>query len=399
MSAAPEALRFMSKARHVGKLVLTRPGFDPEGTVLVTGGTGALGGLVARRLVEHHGVRSLILVGRRGLEAPGMADLAEALVAAGAEVMVTACDTTDRAALAEVLSRAPAGRPLRGIVHAAGVLDDGIVTELSAERLDTVLAPKAIGAWNLHELTRDLDLSAFVLFSSASGISGAPGQANYAAANAFLDALSEHRRRRGLPSQSLAWGLWEQTAGTAGQLDEESIARLRRHGFPPMPPDEALALFDAAVGHDAGVMVPIRIDLPALRAGAQVVQLSPIWKGLVSASGLDPRAVAAPPGMDRSEFDRRLAEASDEGDRLRALVEVVRFEVATLLGHADVSAIDADSTFKDLGLDSLSAVGLRNRLNTLTGLRLPATLAFDRPTVSLLAEELHARMTPAAHVA
>ena len=405
MREAPEAFRFMSQSRHVGKLVLTRPGFDPEGTALITGGTGTLGALVARHLVEAHGVRRLVLTSRRGMAAPGVPELVESLAARGAEVTVTACDVGDREAVARVLAAIPERRPLRAVIHAAGAVDDGVVPLLTADRLNAVLAPKAIGAWNLHALTRDLDLSAFVLFSSAAGLSGAAGQANYAAANVFLDALASHRRRQGLPAVSLAWGQWEETSGTTGQLDEALLTRLRSAGFVPLATDEALGLFDAsvggAVGGDHPVLVPIRIDLPALRSTVRRARMSPLWEQLAGAAVRHAPAAAAAvrPRIEQAELLRRLAAAPNEAERLRVLVAVVQDEVAAVLGHASADAVETESAFRDLGFDSLTAVELRNRLNMLTGLRLPATLAFDHPTVNLLSLEVYSRLpvvTPAA---
>jgi NAD(P)-dependent dehydrogenase (short-subunit alcohol dehydrogenase family)/acyl carrier protein len=386
----------MSQARHVGKMVLTRPGFDPEGTVLVTGGTGTLGALVARRLVESHGVRHLLLTSRRGRDTPGALELVEELEVKGASVEVMACDVADRARLAEVLARVAAGpRPLRGVIHTAGVVDDALVTTLTPERLDPVLIPKAVGAWNLHELTCELglDLSAFVLFSSASGASGAGGQANYAAANLFLDALAEQRRRAGLPATSLAWGQWDQATGTTGRMDEGDVARLRGAGFVPLAADDALALFDAAIRRDDPVAMPIHVDMPALRATARLALLPHLWHRLAGSPTRHASSVAAgKPTIDRSELLRRL-EASSEAERVRVLVEVIQAEVAAVLGHARAEAVETESVFKDLGFDSLTAVELRNRLNILTGLRLPATLAFDHPTVNLLSREVFARMS------
>jgi acyl carrier protein len=309
-------------------------------------------------------------------------------------VTVAACDAADRSALARVLAAVPPERPLRGVVHTAGVVDDGLVSLLTPDRLDTVLEPKALGAWNLHELTRDLDLSAFVLFSSASGASGAAGQGNYAAANVFVDTLATRRRAAGLPGLSLAWGQWAETSGTTGQLDDAGVDRLRRSGFVPLATDEALALFDAALRREYPLLMPIHLDLPALRSTARLGPLSPLWQSLVGSSVHHGPAAAGRSGIDRAEFTRRLAEAGeDPGARVRVLVDVVQAEVALVLGYTRADAVDTGSAFKDLGFDSLTAVELRNRLNVITGLRLPATLAFDHPTVAQLSQEIDTRLT------
>ncbi|HEX5851526.1 MAG TPA: SDR family NAD(P)-dependent oxidoreductase, partial [Solirubrobacteraceae bacterium] len=243
----PEALRFVSQGRHVGKNVITMPAaVDPDGTMLITGGTGALGGLLARHLVGAHGVRHLLLASRAGSRAPGVEELIEELRALGASVTCAACDVSDRAALAGLLDTIPAERPLRGVIHAAGVLDDGLLSTLSAARLRAVLAAKATAAWHLHELTERLDLSVFVLFSSATGVLGGPGQSNYAAANTFLDGLASYRRGRGLPAIALAWGPWQQGGGMASTLSDGDRARVARTGLRGLPSEEALSLFDAA---------------------------------------------------------------------------------------------------------------------------------------------------------
>ncbi|MHC5908052.1 SDR family NAD(P)-dependent oxidoreductase, partial [Streptomyces sp. S6] len=263
---APEAYRFLSQARHIGKVVLTLPGSlsgEGAGTVLVTGATGTLGGLVARHLVAEHGVRRLLLVSRSGLAAPGAAELVAELAASGAVAEVVACDVADREALAAVL----AGVPLTGVVHTAGVVDDGLIAGLSDERVVEVLRPKVDAAWHLHQLTRDLDLAAFVLFSSGAGVLGNPGQAGYAAGSVFLDALAAERRAAGLPGLSLAWGLWAPGSALTDPLGQADLARLARSGVAALPADEALALFDRALAMDSdALLLPMSLDLPALRA-------------------------------------------------------------------------------------------------------------------------------------
>ncbi|MFD7694035.1 SDR family NAD(P)-dependent oxidoreductase [Streptomyces sp. NPDC059805] len=362
-----------------------RPAESPAlhaGTVLVTGGTGGLGGLVARHLVAVHGVRRLVLVGRRGVAAPGVGELVAELEGAGADVSVVACDVSDRAALAGVLAGVPAEFPLTGVVHAAGVLDDGVVASLSAERLDAVLRAKADAAWHLHELTRDQPLASFVLFSSSAGVLGAPGQGNYAAANTFLDALAAHRRALGLPAVSLAWGLWD-ADGMGERLSETERRRLGRNGFPPMTVGQGLALFDSALtAHDA-VRVLVRLDLPALRnADPAAGPLPAMLRGLVSPAR---RSAGSTPAASSLHALLAGRPAEERGD---ALLLLVRNEVARVLGHSSADSVTSDQAFKDLGFDSLSAVELRNRLNAATGLRLSATLVFDHPTATAVAGHL-----------
>uniref|UniRef100_UPI003F7A8877 type I polyketide synthase n=1 Tax=Streptosporangium sp. OZ121 TaxID=3444183 RepID=UPI003F7A8877 len=337
--------------------------FGPESTVLVTGGTGGLGALVARHLAATYQVKHLLLASRRGEQAPGVTDLVTELTDLGATVTVAACDVGDRDALEQLIAAIPVQHPLSGVVHAAGVLDDGVITALTPERLERVMRPKAGAAWHLHELTRHLDLSAFVLFSSLSGVLGGAGQSNYAAANAFLDALAEHRRSQGLAGTSLAWGLWE-SGGMADDLTEADIRRMERMGLKPLPVADGLALFDAGLNH----------DLPALVA-ARFVQAR------TTARTAMPRAGAL------HGLTERLA-AMEPAERQAALSDLVRGQAAMVLGFADASAIEPQRQFQDLGFDSLTAVEFRNRLSAVTGLRLPATLVFDYPTSIELIEYL-----------
>ena len=297
----------------------------------------------------------------------------------GATVTIAACDVSDRDAVAAVLQ----GVPLTAVVHAAGVLDDGVITALTPERVDAVLRPKVDAAWHLHELTEDLDLSAFVLFSSVAGVLGGPGQGNYAAANAFLDALALHRRARGLPATSLAWGLW--AGGMGGELSEADLERLAREGYGVLSAAEGLALFDAACAAGEAVIVPVKLDLPALQAYARrcgAVGVCVAWCG--RRCGVPARAAEA------SALRQRLAGLSaDEQDRV--VLEFVRAQVAAVLGHADRGQDRPGRGFLDLGFDSLTAVELRNTLGVATGLRLPATLVFDYPTPAALGEFVRAR--------
>ncbi|PRY01755.1 type I polyketide synthase [Allonocardiopsis opalescens] len=367
------------------------PAARPElpGTVLVTGGTGGLGALVARHLVAEYGVRSLLLASRRGPDAPGAAELVAELESAGASVRVAACDVSDRAALRALLDSVPAGAPLAGVVHTAGVLDDGVVTALTPERLDAVLAPKADAGWHLHELTRELDLGMFVLFSSTSGLVDGAGQAGYAAANTFLDALAQHRRVAGLPAVSLAWGLWEQAGGMAGGLDAAARSRLARSGALPLPDAEGLRLLDTAVRTGLPVLAPVKWDLAALRARGE--ELPALLRGL---AGRPARRTAAAAGGG-SALAERLA-GVEASRRRAAVVELVAAQVAAVLGYADAKGVEPARAFQDLGFDSLTAVEFRNGLSKATGLRLPATLVFDHPTPLALAEHLLAEVDGAA---
>ncbi|WP_425274696.1 type I polyketide synthase, partial [Streptomyces viridosporus] len=367
------------------RLERARSDGDPaalDGTVLITGGTGLLGSHLARHLVTHYGVRDLVLLSRTG-HAP---ELHAELTGLGAEVDVVACDAADRAALAAVIDGLR--RPLRAVIHAAGALDDGVVTAQTPERVETVLRPKVDAAVNLHELTRDLDLSAFILFSSASGIFGGPGQANYAAANAYLDALAQHRRAAGLPARSLAWSLWEQASAMTGHLDEADLRRIARSGMPPLTVEQGLELFDRALAAPDPLLVLMHLDLPVLRASDDPIP--PLLGQLVRTPAR--RAVAAQDTAgDTTSLAAQLA-ALPAADRLGAVVDLVRTRVATVLGHASADVIDGNRAFRDLGFDSLASVQLRNRLNAVTGLKLPATLVFDHPTPIALAEHLLAEL-------
>ncbi|WP_143070964.1 type I polyketide synthase, partial [Streptomyces malaysiense] len=354
----------------------------PDGTVLVTGGTGALGALLARHLVSAHGVRHLLLVSRRGMDAPGAAELRAQLVALGAEVCLAACDTSDRQSLEELLTTVPPDHPLAAVVHTAGVLDDAVITALTADQLDNALKPKADAAWHLHELTRDSDLAAFVLFSSAAGTLGSPGQGGYAAANTFLDALAAHRRSMGLPGTSLAWGLWAETSGMTEGLTGTDLARMNRTGVVPLSSEVALAHFDTALAAGRPLLLPVQLSRAALRTQASLGNLPPLLRGLV------PSAVSrAGKGDEATRLRARLGRLSDP-EREQLFLNLVRTHVATVLGHAGPDVVDSDKAFQDLGFNSLAAIELRNRLTGAVGLRLPATLIFDHPTPASLARYL-----------
>ncbi|MEV0299376.1 SDR family NAD(P)-dependent oxidoreductase, partial [Nocardia sp. NPDC050710] len=350
--------------------------FGPDESVLITGAGGLLGGLFARHLVATRGVRRLLLLSRRGESAPGATELRAELQHLGAEVEFVACDVADRGALAEVLADVPVARPLTGVFHMAGVLDDGAIGSLTADRMDAVLGPKVDAALHLHVLTADLPLKAFVLFSSVAGVFGSAGQGNYAAANACLDALVAQRRASGRCGQSFAWGLWD--GGMAEQLSDVDRHRMSRSGMLPLSEEQGLALFDAATGMDTATVVLARLDLDAMHGAGFVAP------ALVSA--LIPHRRKAASGAF-TVLRARLANTPDS-ERFGVLVEIVRGQVAAILGHQNANAVAADKAFSELGFDSVSAIEFRNALKTVTGLRLPATLVFDYPTPQALAKYL-----------
>ncbi|NUT22035.1 MAG: SDR family NAD(P)-dependent oxidoreductase, partial [Hamadaea sp.] len=359
--------------RFVPRLVRTEPAANPAWSaadrVLITGGTGGLGALVARHLVADHGVRDLVLVSRRGPDAPGAQELAASLRQAGAEVVVKTCDVADRDAVEQLLVEFP----VDGVVHTAGVVDDGVLGSLSPARLDAVLRPKADAAWHLHELTCDLKF--FVLFSSTTAIFDGAGQGNYAAANAFLDGLAAYRAALGLPVTSIAWGLWTGDGGMGDLLDEAALARAKRSGFAALSAAEGLNLLDRAVGTPTASVLAAGVDLAALRDRDEGVPS--VWLDL------------AHPRKRRTEtpLAAQLAELSPAG-RTELVLGFVRTEIAALMGHRGPEAVDPDKPFRDLGFDSLAAVELRNLLAKRTGLRLPSTLVFDHPSARVLAANL-----------
>ncbi|MFH8474155.1 SDR family NAD(P)-dependent oxidoreductase, partial [Streptomyces sp. NPDC018000] len=413
LTALPGAVRVQEPQLSIRKGVLAAPrlarvpvapaqpekAWDAEGTVLVTGATGALGALVVRHLVAEHGVGHLLLTSRRGQDAPGASELRAELAERGVSVTLAACDAADRSQLAGLLAAVPAEHPLTAVVHVAGVLDDGVIGSLTPERMDTVLRPKVDAAWNLHELTRDLDLSAFVLFSSIAGALGVPGQGNYAAANSFLDALAQRRRSQNLAATSLAWGLWADDGGMAGGMSVTGAHRMARSSAGALTPEQGLALLDTAVlgtertGAPAdALLVPVVLDVRAMAQGGEE-ELPPLFRGLVRAPGRRAsQAVAAAPA-DSQRLRARLAEAP-AAERKELLIEVVRGHVVALLGHAGAEAVDADRSFSDLGFDSLTAVEFRNRLGAATGLRLPAALIFDYPSTRAVAGHLWEELAP-----
>lgn len=386
---AADAYRFVSQARHIGKVVLTMPGGPAGlagGTALITGGTGMAGSAVARHLVKRHRVPHVMLVSRSGDRADGMAELAAELRDAGASVSVLACDVGDRAAVAALLAQVPPRYPLRSVFHAAGVLDDAVIASLTPARLDTVLRAKVDGAWHLHELTRDLDLSAFVAFSSMAGIVGAPGQGNYAAANSFLDALAAHRHAHGLPGLSVAWGMWEESSTMTQHLGERDRARMSRAGLSALTTRQALQLLDAALLGEHPMVVGTRLDRGALAHHSAT--LPPLLSQLATRPAR--RMLEHTDMVSLTGLRARLDGMSPE-QRHSELVELVCSNAATVLGHSTAD-VNTDDAFGDLGFDSLTAVELRNRLKIATGLTLSPTLIFDHPTPAALAEHLDAQL-------
>ncbi len=391
---ARAVFRTMARGRHTGKLVFQPPfrplrrTLDAEGTVLITGGTGGLAGALAEHLVAAHGVRHLLLLSRSGNAAAGVEDRVTALLDAGAEtVRVEACDVSDRNALAAVLDTVSPAHPLTAVVHAAGVLDDGLLTELSPERVDTVFGPKVDAAWHLHALTREHDLSAFVLFSSVVGTLGNASQGTYAAANAALDALATRRRAMGLPATSIAWGTWADV-GMVTRLDTALQQRLRRGGLVPLRAEQGLRLFDDVLAGDRTNAVAVRIDQRALQRAVEdgVAAVPSVLRGLVLAPI---RRAADASAAATGGLAERLAVLGTPERRHEALLEVVRSEIAAVLGLPSPESVpvgggQSGPALRELGVDSLMAVEIRNRLSKLVGEALPATLLFDHPTADAL---------------
>ncbi|MFH9001517.1 type I polyketide synthase, partial [Streptomyces rimosus] len=363
--------------------------WDPTGTVLITGGTGALGAHVARRLAEA-GARHLLLLSRRGPDAPGAGELRTELTALGAEVTLTACDAADRDALAAVLADIPEEAPLTGVIHTAGVLDDGVLDSLTPDRYEAVFHAKAASALALHDLTRDRDLAVFALFSSSSGAVGNAGQANYAAANAFLDALAEQRRAQGLAATSIAWGVW---GGDGMAADQRAADVARRTGIRPLDPDLAVVALRRAVLDGRPTEVVADIERDRFVRSFTAVRPSPLL-GEPAAAG-HPAADGAGEDATGDALREKLAGLSP-AKRSEAVLDLVRTRAAAVLGHPTADAVGADRAFRDLGFDSLSAVELRNQLGAATGLSLAATLVFDHPSPAGLAAHLLGRLVPEA---
>jgi acyl transferase domain-containing protein/NADPH:quinone reductase-like Zn-dependent oxidoreductase/NADP-dependent 3-hydroxy acid dehydrogenase YdfG/acyl carrier protein len=398
LDQAGDALRLLGQGRGTGKNVVRIPApLDRAGTVLITGASGVLAGLTARHLAGTGRAGQLLLASRRGPAAPGTAALAADLATAGTHVHVAACDAADRAALAALIGQVPAGYPLAGVFHTAGALDDGVIAALTPQRMDRVLAPKADAAIWLDELTAAAELSAFVLFSSAAATFGSPGQGNYAAANAVLDAIAADRRARGLPAVSIAWGMWEQATGLTAHLGDQGRTRTRggllplttAHGLHLL--DQALsdqALSDQALSATTPNAVAVSLDLPGMRTQAAAGALPSLWHNLVQVTAGPPDATPAAAGW------RQQLDGLPQAEQQQLILDLVRDQAAAVLGHASAEAVRPTMAFRDLGFDSLTAIELRNRLSAVTKLRLPATLIFDYPTPRAVAEHVWAGIAP-----
>jgi thioesterase domain-containing protein/acyl carrier protein/NADP-dependent 3-hydroxy acid dehydrogenase YdfG len=384
LADAPAAVRALATGQNTGKYVLSCPRrIRPGGTVVVTGGTGLVGGLVARHLAAKYGVTSLLLLSRTGPDAPGARQLQADLQAAGVRAAVLACDAGDRDALARALATIPAQHPLSGIVHAAAVLDDCTFESIDPARLRRVLRAKAEAAWHLHELTKDLDLEMFILFSSLAGTVSAPGQASYAAANAYLDALASWRQARGMSGTAIAWGRWETASELTRNLSQADLARMSRGGMLGLSADQGLALFDLAQDIPSAAVAAVRLDLAAMASGP----CPALFAALVPQAGAPARQAATNAGPDGSSWKRQLTGRSAR-ERLAAATDLICSQVAVVLGYQKASDIDSARTFGDLGFDSLSSVELRNQLSKVSGTRITPTAVFEHPTPQALARHL-----------
>ena len=384
-----ESTILVPRLSRVSELGDTPRPFAADGTVLITGGTGELGRALSLHLVRTHGVRHLVLTSRRGNTGMAPTFIAEVEAAGAQSVRVVACDVSNAVELSRALATIPSTHALTGVFHLAGVLDDGLLVSQTPERLRHVMAPKVDGAWYLHELTRDQDLSAFVLFSGLAGTLGGPGQSNYAAANTFLDGLAELRRSQGLVGASLAWGLWRQShGGMAADLNEADLARLARNGVSALSAEAGFELLDAALRSSAIRLVPARLELAQMRRNLEGAAAPALLRTLLpqgARRGLAPRRGRA--------FAETLAGLS-ETERLARVRELVRREVSAVLGVSEARSINANKGFSELGVDSLMALELSRRLQQRTGLNTPKTLTFDHPNVDSVCHWVLAELAP-----
>ncbi|MFI7431922.1 type I polyketide synthase [Micromonospora haikouensis] len=362
--------------------------WEPYGTALVTGGTGALGGHAARWLARS-GVQNIVVASRRGMNAPGAQQLVDDLTALGAQASVVECDAADRDALAALIESIPAEYPLTTVVHASAVLDDAMINDIRLDQIERVLQAKVDVAYHLHELTLDLDLSAFVMFSSFAGSVASSGVGNYAPSNAFLDALAQHRRGLGLPATSIAWGAWAGGGMADGPLGE----LLHRHGVPEMAPDAAIAALHQAVDHGEAFLTIADIAWERFSVAFTATRPGPLISDLPDVRRLQAteRIATVETGDGPDSLQERLA-GLPAADRLAVLLGLVRGQVAAVLNYPSAESVDEHRAFRELGFDSVTAVELRNRLGSATGVALPVTLVFDYPTPTTLAEYLFAEV-------
>ncbi|MFS0693260.1 SDR family NAD(P)-dependent oxidoreductase [Streptomyces nitrosporeus] len=358
---------------------------DPDGTVLVTGATGGIGTLIARRLVTEHGVSRLVLASRTGAAAAGAGTLSAELAELGAQVAIVRCDVADRDDLSHMLGGIPPQHPLTAVVHMAGVLDDAVLTRLTADQVRKVMRPKVEAATHLHDLTHEIGLSRFIVFSSVSGVFGSPGQGNYAAANAFLDGLAHYRRAKGLPATSVAWGLWKTTTGMTAHLKDADLKRISRTGMRPMTETEGLLLFDQAIRTSAPVLVATPIDSEILPAAVEPHATPALLADFMGTRNRpkNHRSLRSP-----NTGPRKPLSGLDHAALPQAVAEMVLTVTASVFGHRNLRADDFRRPFSEMGVDSLMAVELRNRLNTATDARLPINAVFIYPTPQALAEHL-----------
>ncbi|MFI0735360.1 type I polyketide synthase [Streptomyces sp. NPDC021225] len=359
------------------------PDWRPRGTVLITGGTGGIGALLARWAAEH-GAAHLVLISRRGPDAPGAGELAAELSGLGATVTLAACDAADREALRAVLDAIPAEHPLSTVIHAAGVSEHDAVADADTGHLNRLLEPKALAARHLHELTQDLDLSAFILFSSVSAAWGSGGQSGYAAANAYLDALADHRRGLGLPATSVAWGLWGEV-GMATASDD--VDYFRRRGLHPLDPRLAVAALEQVAGGRETSVVVAAVDWRRFLESFTALRPSPLLGDLPEAA--EARTEEPRPAAEETDQLKRKLAGSAPAEQHHILVRHVQAHAAGVLGHAAADDVPPTKPFQELGFDSLNAVQLRDRLNASTALHLPTTVLFDYPSADELARHLH----------
>lgn len=396
MNQASDALRFIAQAKHIGKVVLTPPKpqrlVDPEGAVLITGGVGGLGRYMAKWLATEHGVKDFVLTSRRGMETSGAPEFVAELAELDVKATVVACDAADYNSLKNVMSEFNDERPLRGVAHTAGVLDDGMLSAMDEASLDKVYSPKVDGGWNLHLLTREMDLDFFVMFSSVSGVMGTLGQGNYAAANSFLDALAYHRRSKGLPASSIAWGAWD-GQGMATRLSDADKARYSKQGMDPLAPEEGTELFETCVASGRALTVAAAFDMGRLQRSfeEQAGEAPALYRTIFKSESADAGNAGSTSGSGGKGLRKALAKAQPE-EYEAIVLQMVRNEVAKVLEFSSGDDVDPSLGLQDIGIDSLTAVLMRNQLSDMTGLALPAKVAFDHPNLNALSKYLVERL-------